>query len=61
LTTDALVETARSKSQQHLLAISNRESVPSEVTDILVVRGDSGVVNAVTRNSGASFTNHEEI
>jgi len=56
LTTDALVENARSKSQQHLLAISNRESVPSEVTDILVVRGDGGVVNAVTKNSGAAFS-----
>jgi hypothetical protein len=56
LTTDVLVENAQSKSQQHLLAISNRKSVPSEVTDILVVRGDRGVVNAVTKNSGAAFS-----
>jgi hypothetical protein len=56
LTTDTLVENARSTSQQHLLAISNRESVPSEVTDILVVRGDSGVVHAVTKNSRAAFS-----
>jgi uncharacterized protein (DUF2336 family) len=56
LTTDVLVENARSKSQQHLLAISNRKSVPSEVTDILVVRGDRGVVNAVTKNGGATFS-----
>jgi uncharacterized protein (DUF2336 family) len=56
LTTNALVENARAKSQQHLLAISNRKSVPSDVTDILVVRGDSEVVNAVTKNSGAEFS-----
>ena len=56
LTTNVLVENARSKSQQHLLAISSRKSVPSEVTDVLVVRGNTGVVNAVTRNSGAAFS-----
>lgn len=56
LTTKVLVENARSKSQQHLLAISNRKSVPSEVTDVLVVRGNTGVVNAVTRNRGAAFS-----
>ena len=56
LTTKALTENAMSKSQQHLLAISNRKSVPSEVTDVLVARGDHRVVSAVTKNSGAAFS-----
>jgi hypothetical protein len=56
LTTNVLVENARSKSQQHLLAISDRKSVPTEVTDVLVVRGNTGVVNAVTKNTGAAFS-----
>jgi uncharacterized protein (DUF2336 family) len=56
LTTDVLVKNARTKSQQHLLAISQRTTVPREVTDVLVVRGNSQVVNSVTRNSGAAFS-----
>jgi len=57
LTTQFLVETAKSKGQGHLLAISQRKSVSSEVTDILIVRGNSEVVNTVARNGGASFSN----
>jgi hypothetical protein len=57
LSTKHLVENARSKSQQHLLAISNRKSIPSEVTDVLVVRGNSDVLRAVTKNASAVFSN----
>ena len=57
LSTKVLVENARSKSQQHLLAISNRRSIPAEVTDVLVARGNREVLNTVTKNVGASFSN----
>jgi uncharacterized protein (DUF2336 family) len=57
LSTGFLVENAKSKSQQHLLAISGRKKIPSEVTDVLVERGDKDVLNTVTRNSGAAFSN----
>src|SRR3984885_9218080 len=39
-----LIANARSKSQQHLLAISKRKSISDDVTDILVVRGAAEVV-----------------
>jgi uncharacterized protein (DUF2336 family) len=57
LTSEVLVKNAQSKSQQHLLAISQRKSIPSEVTDVLVVRGNREVVTAVSRNRGAAFSN----
>jgi uncharacterized protein (DUF2336 family) len=57
LTSEVLVKNAQSKSQQHLLAISQRKSIPSEVTDVLVVRGNCEVVTTVSRNAGAAFSN----
>jgi uncharacterized protein (DUF2336 family) len=51
-----LAANARSKSQQHLLAISKRKSIPDEVTDVLVVRGAVDVVNSVAANNGARFS-----
>jgi hypothetical protein len=56
LSSESLVESARSKSQDHLLAISKRTSLPSEITDVLVVRGNAQVANTVARNSGAAFS-----
>lgn len=56
LDTKALVENIRTKSQPHLLAISKRESIPVEVTDELVTRGNPEVVRSVASNSGASFS-----
>jgi uncharacterized protein (DUF2336 family) len=52
----ALVANARSKSQQHLLAISKRKSLVEEVTDVLVTRGNREVVNSVATNHGARFS-----
>ncbi|PWB57115.1 MAG: hypothetical protein C3F17_21380 [Bradyrhizobiaceae bacterium] len=52
-----LVATASSKSQEHLLAISQRSSLSETVTDVLVQRGDPEVVRAVAENSGARFSN----
>lgn len=52
----ALVANARSKSQLHLLAISERKSIIEDVTDVLVTRGNQEVVNSVARNGGARFS-----
>jgi uncharacterized protein (DUF2336 family) len=51
-----LIANIRSKSQLHLLAISHRGSVPVEVTDELVTRGNQEVVLSVASNEGASFS-----
>lgn len=51
-----LLANARSKSQQHLLAISNRKSLSEEVTDVLVTRGSQEVIHSVAANHGAHFS-----
>ncbi|MDQ2083287.1 DUF2336 domain-containing protein [Xanthobacteraceae bacterium Astr-EGSB] len=53
-----LLANARSKSQQHLLAISQRMSLPETVTDVLVERGDRDVVQSIVRNTGARFSDN---
>jgi uncharacterized protein (DUF2336 family) len=52
----SLVETAKTKSQEHLLAISRRRSLGEAVTDVLVERGDRRVAISVVDNSGAKFS-----
>ncbi len=56
LETYALVANACTKSQAHMLSISKRETLESQVTDELVKRGNQEVVNAVATNSGAKFS-----
>lgn len=51
-----LVEAARHKSQDHLLAISGRKVLVEAVTDILVERGNEAVVSSTARNGGAKFS-----
>jgi uncharacterized protein (DUF2336 family) len=51
-----LIETARSKSQAHLMAISTRKTLSSAVTDVLVQRGNNEVVQSTVNNPGAEFT-----
>ncbi len=51
-----LVETARTKSQQHLLAISRRKVVSEPVTDVLVWRGNRAVAVSAAGNRGARFS-----
>jgi uncharacterized protein (DUF2336 family) len=51
-----LIESARTKDQQHLLAISLRRWLPESVTDVLVTRGNREVVQSVTNNDGARFS-----
>lgn len=53
---ETLIEIATSKSQQHLLAISGRKVLAAEVTDVLLERGDDGVVAGTARNGGAQFS-----
>jgi uncharacterized protein (DUF2336 family) len=53
---DDLIATAASKSQDHLYAISQRETLSVSVTDVLVDRGDRHVVRSVAKNTGARFS-----
>jgi uncharacterized protein (DUF2336 family) len=52
----ALVDNAKSKSQLHLLAISQRKSISEDVTDVLVTRGNKEVVRSIAKNDGARFS-----
>ena len=52
----AIVENARTKSQNHLLAISRRKSLDEVVTDVLVERGERPVVLSTAQNPGARFS-----
>jgi len=52
----ALVANACTKSQEHLLSISKRETLDVRVTDELVKRGNHEVVKSVATNSGAKFS-----
>ena len=51
-----LLNVARTKSQLHLLAISNRNRIAETITDVLVRRGDREVVRNVAGNSGACLS-----
>jgi uncharacterized protein (DUF2336 family) len=52
----ALVANVCTKSQSHLLAISQRASLEETVTDVLVTRGNQAVVNSVATNNGARLS-----
>ena len=54
---DYLVTAARTKSQQHLLAISKRTPLAEPVTDVLVERGDKPVILSAASNPAARFSN----
>ncbi|MBR1122157.1 DUF2336 domain-containing protein [Bradyrhizobium lablabi] len=53
---EALIETARNKSQAHLMAISTRKTLSGAVTDVLVLRGNDEVIRSTVNNPGAEFT-----
>lgn len=57
LDTKALIQNIRTRSQSHLLAISKRKSISTDVTDELVTRGNREVLKSVAANEGASFSN----
>ena len=56
LDTETLIECARTKKQEHLLAISRRKTLPEALTDVLVERGDQQVVLSTAQNPGAMFS-----
>lgn len=56
LADEDLIATAKTKGQPYLLAISTRPSLSEAVTDVLVERGEQGVVIAVAKNTGARFS-----
>ena len=56
LTEHDLKTIAENHSQDHLLAISNRATLSEVITDVLVQRGNTGVLHSVTRNQGARFS-----
>jgi uncharacterized protein (DUF2336 family) len=51
-----LIEIANTRGQQHLLAISNRETLNEPLTDALIKRGNSQVSHALANNTGARFS-----
>ncbi len=51
-----LVEIARFKGQGHLLAMSERSTLSSDLTDVILRRGDRDVVRRAAGNAGARFS-----
>ena len=56
LDTETLIQCAKTKNQEHLLAISRRRSLPEPLTEVLVERGDQQVVLSTAKNGGAKFS-----
>ena len=56
LTTDTLVEIAKAKGQDHLLAISGRANLPEAVTDVIADRGERKVIRNLAINASARFS-----
>jgi uncharacterized protein (DUF2336 family) len=53
---DALLEIARMKGQGHLLAMSERPKLSTDLTDVIVRRGDREAVRRAAGNAGALFS-----
>jgi uncharacterized protein (DUF2336 family) len=51
-----LIEVAKAKSQEHLLAISGRPMLAESVTDILIEHGNRDVTHRLAENAGARFS-----
>jgi uncharacterized protein (DUF2336 family) len=51
-----LIEIARTRSQEHLLAICGRAQVGEALTDVLVERGNDEVAQKIAGNDGAAFS-----
>jgi uncharacterized protein (DUF2336 family) len=58
VTEEMLVENARTMSQDHLLAISKRNEIHENVTDVLLARGNMAVVSSAAENSGSRFSSY---
>jgi uncharacterized protein (DUF2336 family) len=53
---ETLIVGAKTKGQEHLLAISQRNRLSEDVTDVLVERGNQKVVISTAANVGARFS-----
>ena len=51
-----LLEIASMKGQGHLLAMAERTTLSSDLTDVMVARGDRDVVRRAAGNAGAQFS-----
>ena len=51
-----LIDIARMKGQSHLSAISERSTLSTSVTDVILRRGERDVVRKVAANAGAQFS-----
>ena len=51
-----LIEIANTRGQQHLLAVSSRETLNAALTDALLKRGSARVSLALAANAGAKFS-----
>jgi uncharacterized protein (DUF2336 family) len=56
LTDSDVMDLARTQSQDHLLAISRRRALSEDVTDVLIERGNSAVLETVAGNPGAQLS-----
>ncbi|MDR3467677.1 MAG: DUF2336 domain-containing protein [Xanthobacteraceae bacterium] len=56
LAASTLVEIAKAKGQDHLLAISGRADLPEAVTDVIVDRGERAVIRKLAGNTSARFS-----
>ena len=56
ISTEALVEIASIKGQDHLLAISARDNLPEAVTEMIVDRGQAKVIRRLAKNATARFS-----
>jgi uncharacterized protein (DUF2336 family) len=52
----ALIEIARAKGQEHLLAMTERPVLSPGLTDVIIRRGDRDVVRRTAKNAGAVFS-----
>ncbi len=53
-----LIEIARVMGQGHLLAMTERPTLSSDLTDVIVDRGDQRVVRSAAGNAGAHFSDN---
>ena len=56
LTTSDLVEIARVRGQEHLLAIAGRDTLEDRLTDVLLMRGNRDVMHKVATNGGSQIS-----
>jgi uncharacterized protein (DUF2336 family) len=56
LKTSTLVEIARKKGQDHLLAMSGRSNLPEAVTDVIIDRGEHKVIKKLATNASARIS-----